>query len=44
MGFGKVAQILRASLTATMASPDLTLVLLALGKAEILKRIEKACN
>ena len=40
VGFGKVAQILRASLTATMASPDLTLVLLALGKAEILKRIE----
>ena len=40
VGFGKIGQPVRAALTAGAPSPDLSLVLCLLGKAETLGRIE----
>ena len=40
IGFGKIGQPVRAALTAGAPSPDLSLVLALLGKAETLGRIE----
>ncbi len=42
LGFGKVAQSLRAALTGSMASPDLTEILCVLGKKTVLERIALA--
>ncbi len=42
IGFGKVAQPLRAALSGTMASPDLSEIVDCLGRDETMKRIETA--
>lgn len=42
VGFGKVAQPLRAALTGTMASPDLSNVIYCLGREEVAARLEAA--
>ncbi|MCH9852988.1 MAG: glutamate--tRNA ligase [Alphaproteobacteria bacterium] len=42
VGFGKIAQPLRAVLSGTMASPDLSEIAACLGRDEVLKRIKNA--
>ena len=42
VGFGKLAQPLRAVLSGTMASPDLSEIVSCLGRDEVLRRIKKA--
>ncbi len=44
VGFGKVAQPLRAVLTGTMASPDLSNVIFCLGAEEVAARLAAAPN